>query len=76
MIQKKIIQKLLIIFFLAFAHFSFAKSLKIYKHVDRKGVTHYSSKKPAVKGYKILNLRCPECAWKNKVDWYNTPLVK
>ena len=52
-----------------------AKSLKVYKHVDGKGVTHYSSKKPEGVNFKILNIRCPECAWKNEVNWKTTPLI-
>ncbi|VAW34063.1 Putative tail protein (ACLAME 1) [hydrothermal vent metagenome] len=55
---------------------AFAKSLKVYKYVDKGGITHYSSKKPDVTNFHILNIRCPECAWKNKVNWHNTPLVK
>ena len=74
--QKYFIQNSLLIFFLVFAQSAIAKSLKVYKHVDSKGVIHYSSKKPKVKNFRILNIRCPECAWKNKVDWNNTPLVK
>ena len=53
-----------------------AKSLKVYKHIDKDGIIHYSSKKPNVKNFRILNIRCPECGWKNKVNWYNTPLVR
>ena len=52
-----------------------AKSFKVYKHIDKNGVIHYSSKKPNNKNYKILNIRCPECAWKNKVNWNTTPLI-
>ncbi|MFK8013040.1 MAG: lytic transglycosylase domain-containing protein [Marinicellaceae bacterium] len=48
----------------------------MYKHVDSAGVIHYSSKKPQVKNFRILNIRCPECGWKNKIDWQTTPLVK
>ena len=54
----------------------FCKSLKVYKHTDKDGVIHYSSKKPAVTNFHIINVRCPECAWKSTVNWYNTPLVK
>lgn len=53
-----------------------AKSLKVYKHIDKNGIIHYSSKKPNVKNFKIINIRCPECGWKNTVNWSNTPLVK
>ncbi|MBL4659977.1 MAG: lytic transglycosylase domain-containing protein [Alcanivoracaceae bacterium] len=53
-----------------------AKSLKVYKHIDKDGIIHYSSKKPEVTNYRIINIRCPECAWKSKINWYNTPLVK
>jgi soluble lytic murein transglycosylase-like protein len=53
-----------------------AKSLKIYKHIDNKGVIHYSSKKPAVSNFRIINVRCPECGWKSTVNWHNTPLIK
>jgi soluble lytic murein transglycosylase-like protein len=53
-----------------------AKSLRVYKHVDKEGIIHYSSKKPNVKNFRILNIRCPECGWKNKVNWHTTPLVK
>lgn len=52
-----------------------ANSLKVYKHVDKNGITHYSSKKPNGVNFKILNIRCPECTWKNKVNWHTTPLV-
>ena len=52
-----------------------AKSMKVYKHVDNRGVTHYSSKKPEGVNFKILNIRCPECTWKNKVNWRTTPLI-
>lgn len=66
----------IILFFSCFACSSLlAKSMKIYKHVDSRGVTHYSSKKPHGVSFKILNIRCPECAWKNKVNWKTTPLV-
>lgn len=51
------------------------KSVKVYKHVDGNGITHYSSKKPKGVNFKILNIRCPECAWKNKINWHNTPLI-
>jgi len=69
-------QNLLLISFFILAQPTNAKSLKVYKHIDSKGVIHYSSKKPAVKNFRILNIRCPECGWKSKVDWSNTPLVK
>lgn len=52
------------------------KSLKVYKHVDEKGIIHYSSKKPKGKKVSVLRIRCPECKWKNKVNWYTTPLNK
>ncbi len=53
-----------------------AKNLKVYKHVDKNGIIHYSSKKPAGKSYSILNIRCPECAvWRNSVNWKTTPLI-
>ncbi len=52
-----------------------AKPLKVYKHIDKNGIIHYSSKKPATKNYRIMNIKCPECAWKSKVNWHNTPLV-
>ncbi len=52
------------------------KNLKVYKHVDKDGIIHYSSKKPAGKSYSILNVRCPECAaWRNSVNWNTTPLI-
>lgn len=73
---KHLSHKIMIVCFLAFAQLTIANSLKVYKHIDSKGVIHYSSKKPNVKGYKIINIRCPECGWKNKVNWHNTPLVK
>jgi len=50
-------------------------TLKVYKHVDENGVTHYSSKKPRGVKYSILRIRCPECTWKNKVNWHSTPLI-
>ena len=54
-----------------------AGNLKVYKHVDKKGIIHYSSKKPAGKSYKLLNIRCPECsAWRSSVNWNTTPLIK
>ncbi len=52
------------------------KSLKVYKHIDEFGIIHYSSKKPKAKNFTLLNIRCPECSWKNKVNWHNTPLFK
>ncbi len=70
------IHKSFLITFIFLAQLSVAKSLKVYKHIDARGVIHYSSKKPEVKNFRILNIRCPECKWKNKVDWHNTPLVK
>lgn len=54
-----------------------AGNLKVYKHVDKNGIIHYSSKKPVGKSYKIMNIRCPECAvWRNSVNWNTTPLIK
>lgn len=50
-------------------------TLKVYKHVDENGVTHYSSKKPRGVKYSILRIRCPECRWKNAVNWHTTPLI-
>lgn len=51
-------------------------NLKVYKHVDKKGIIHYSSKKPAGKSFSVLNIRCPECAaWRNSVNWNTTPLI-
>lgn len=55
---------------------SSAKSLKVYKHIDKAGIIHYSSKKPNVSNFDIINVRCPECGWKNTVNWNTTPLVK
>ena len=53
-----------------------AKNLTVYKHVDKNGIIHYSSKKPVGKSYNILNVRCPECAaWRNSVNWNTTPLI-
>lgn len=53
-----------------------SKNMKVYKHVDKKGIIHYSSKKPAGKSFSILNIRCPECAaWRNSVNWNTTPLI-
>lgn len=55
---------------------SAAKNFKVFKHVDKDGIIHYSSKKPAGKSYSILNVRCPECsAWRNSVNWKTTPLI-
>ncbi len=62
--------------FIACTNVCAAKSLKVYKHIDKDGIIHYSSKKPEVTNYRIINVRCPECGWKSKVNWYNTPLVK
>jgi len=54
----------------------FSKNMKVYKHVDKNGIIHYSSKKPVGKSYNILNVRCPECAeWRNSVNWSTTPLI-
>ncbi len=52
-----------------------ASNLRVYKHIDKDGVIHYSSKKPRVRNYNIINVRCPECGWKNKVSWQTTPLI-
>jgi soluble lytic murein transglycosylase-like protein len=66
---------LLIIGFILYSTSTFAgKSLKVYKHVDEFGIIHYSSKKPNAKNVILLNIKCPECSWKNKVNWHNTPL--
>ena len=62
--------------FIAYTGLCSAKYLKVYKHIDKDGIIHYSSKKPDVTNYRIINIRCPECGWKSKVNWYNTPLVK
>ena len=52
------------------------KNMKVYKHVDKDGIIHYSSKKPVGKSYNILNVRCPECsAWRSSVNWNTTPLI-
>lgn len=53
-----------------------AKSLRVYKHIDKDGIIHYSSKKPRNHHYKIINVKCPECGWKNSVNWKTTPLIK
>jgi soluble lytic murein transglycosylase-like protein len=64
------------ILFSIYAQATEAQTFKVYKHVDKKGITHYSSKKPHnVIDFKVLNIRCPECAWKNKVNWHTTPLI-
>ena len=53
-----------------------SSTLKVYKHVDKDGIIHYSSKKPVGKSYNILNIRCPECtAYRNSVNWNTTPLI-
>ncbi len=52
-----------------------AKTLRVYKHITSDGVIHYSSKKPRVRGYTVLRIKCPECGWKNKVNWRTTKLV-
>lgn len=70
--MKAVIITTLIIFQSGYA---LAKSMKVYKHVDNNGVIHYSSKKPEVKNFKVINVRCPECGWKNKVNWTTTPLI-
>ena len=55
---------------------SHSKNMIVYKHVDKNGIIHYSSKKPAGKSYNILNVRCPECTeWRNSVNWSTTPLI-
>jgi soluble lytic murein transglycosylase-like protein len=66
---------LILLLICAFSSVS-AKSLKVYKHIDSKGVIHYSSKKPKVANFSIINVRCPECGWKSTVNWHNTPLIK
>ena len=50
------------------------KTLKVYKHIDEFGIIHYSSKKPKTKNFILMNIKCPECGWKNDVNWHNTPL--
>lgn len=53
-----------------------ASNMKVFKHVDKNGIIHYSSKKPAGKSFSVLNVRCPECsAWRNAVNWKTTPLI-
>ncbi|MCB1581874.1 MAG: lytic transglycosylase domain-containing protein [Xanthomonadales bacterium] len=50
--------------------------MRVYKHVDKNGIIHYSSKKPVGKSYNILTVRCPECSeWRNSVNWNTTPLI-
>lgn len=50
--------------------------MRVYKHVDKNGIIHYSSKKPVGKSYNILTVRCPECSeWRNSVNWSTTPLI-
>jgi len=66
---------LLLIFVFVGVNSSDAKSLRVYKHIDKAGIIHYSSKKPRNYRYKIINVKCPECGWKNKVNWQITPLV-
>lgn len=67
---------LLILLLICVFNNALAKSLKVYKHIDSKGVIHYSSKKPKVANFRIINVRCPECGWKSTVNWHNTPLIK
>ena len=58
------------------ANNSFSSKMKVYKHVDANGIIHYSSNKPAGKSYKVLNIKCPECAaWRGSMDWNTTPLI-
>ncbi len=64
----------LILFFCGITQ-SNAKSLRVYKHIDKEGIIHYSSKKPRNHHYKIINVKCPECGWKNSVNWKTTPLI-
>lgn len=64
-----------IILLLSYYSIGQGKTLKVYKHVDKEGIIHYSSKKPEGKKYNILNIRCPECGWKNTVNWHTTPLI-
>ena len=71
--MKKI--SLIIILVLFTSQTLFAKTFRVYKHVTKDGVIHYSSKKPRVRGYTILRIKCPECGWKNKVNWHVTKLV-
>ncbi len=54
----------------------FSNNMRVYKHVDKNGIIHYSSKKPVGKSYNILTVRCPECAeWRSNVNWSTTPLI-
>ncbi len=70
----KFVNLFLIVFIVGIA-VGHAKSLRVYKHIDKEGIIHYSSKKPRNQHYKIINVKCPECGWKNKVNWQTTPLV-
>lgn len=64
------------ILLLLLAFGGFAKSLKVYKHIDKNGIIHYSDKKPVGKSYTVMNIRCPECrAWRNSTNWRTTPLI-
>lgn len=71
--MKKIIY--LIIVTLIYTSVAYTKTLKVYKHITKNGVIHYSSKKPNVRGYTVLRIKCPECGWKNTVNWHSTRLV-
>ncbi len=74
--KKSISTFLLTLMLLLISSISFSTNMKVYKHVDKDGIIHYSSKKPVGKSYNILNVRCPECSeWRNSVNWSNTPLI-
>ncbi|MCF6288744.1 MAG: lytic transglycosylase domain-containing protein [Proteobacteria bacterium] len=68
-------QYLILLLLVSYCIIAHSQTLKVYKHVDAEGVMHYSSKKPVGKKYNILMIRCPECGWKNTVNWHTTPLI-
>ncbi len=75
-IHKYIVFTFVVVTSLLLSPDSISKNMKVYKHVDKNGIIHYSSKKPVGKSYNILNVRCPECSeWRNSVNWSNTPLI-
>ncbi len=53
---------------------AFPAQAQIYKFVDENGVTHYTNRKPLVRGpYKVMNFKCQNCQQK-RVDWHRVPL--
>ncbi len=67
---------LILFFFVSLATAANAAGLKVYKHVDKDGIIHYSSRKPVGKSFHVLQIKCPECKkWRSAINWHTTPLV-